>query len=1143
MKKNITLIALAILLAGLSNFWLFRQTQAQIDSFTFFIPFRTDVLDDHFNAGHAPLNLIDDDIETTISIAIQKSNTRVNFDHWEDGPEADLTSPVQPSSEIWGDGNAANGIPPGFGLTDADDVLISGDIIVLTNTVTLPRDPATLFFDGGDILTSVGGAVAVTLAVWPIHAPAPPTIGPLYAGAWELYPTNRWGQEYTIPIGEDLAAQRAGFTIVTLNVQAVLDNTTVTFNPPGGPITTAQLNRGEQLTTPRAATNIGLKITADAPIQVHVFAANPASTYEARAYTIIPEPDWSDDLLAPRSSDGDFWLYNPDNNPLPITVTSFTSTTTITIPARSTTNYPPTGLSAATGLRFTSDDGRPFYGLAAIDETDAQDWGYTLLPVKLLAAQTLIGWAPGNNNKPPGPVPTGSGNESPVYVTAATTATLILDYKNDPPTLSKTFTITPLHEIPITDPHDFDMTGAFLSTVNRTPFLAVWGQAENAPPALPSIDVGTSIVPLPDLGITKVAGPLHEDVDCTGTITLDDILQYTLTYYNNTLDPVTAVNVEDFLSPDVEYVPNSAKVIEGPSLGPVPDAGASLFPLDEGGLVVGDLPILQSGSIVFDVRITGSTDIITNTAKVRSLDIPLDVDSAVTHTPLVTKTSPLYQIDKTLVAPTNGIVSAGDLVTYTVAITNSSPMSASNTITNFTLQETYNDGYLTFRTAIPTPTVTATGVITWSDLTTTFGDLVPGATFNLTIAFEVAATPASPITITNVTSGIQPARSDGTLLPTCRDRATLHILPALLGLQKTFQPLTNLSCTRSVNLNDIIQFRLDYENPTPNLFTNVFIEDNLSSAITYISNSTLLNGVPIPDDDGATPFPLDEGGYNIGQISTSQTGFLTFEAQVNNTAAEIKNRAEANSADLPPGSNLVGSGEVVVFTPPTAITEQVVVIDIELIDPPNGFAASGDVARFAVEITNTSAVTITTLHLEDIFEQAHLTFRSADPPPRVEPGLITWDDLTRDLGDLPPGETFNLSITFDVGPIPANVTNTANRITLREAMLSDGTNIQACGANANLGFYSSTPTPTSTPYDDERNTPTPSSSQNVTPPAALTTTPLPFPSPLPTSTVFPVVLLPETGYRPAIEQALLSLIVLVGLGIWVISRLNRRRRR
>ena len=93
-------------------------------------------------------------IHTVVGMSLSMNDTVIYYDHWEDGLEPDLSSatPTQASTEIWGDGNAANGCAPNVNgvpvtCTDGNDVLGVGDVVILENDV--PTDTRT---DPPDIL-------------------------------------------------------------------------------------------------------------------------------------------------------------------------------------------------------------------------------------------------------------------------------------------------------------------------------------------------------------------------------------------------------------------------------------------------------------------------------------------------------------------------------------------------------------------------------------------------------------------------------------------------------------------------------------------------------------------------------------------------------------------------------------------------------------------------------------------------------------------------------------------------------------------------------------------------------------------------------------------------------------------------------
>jgi uncharacterized repeat protein (TIGR01451 family) len=762
----------------------------RIDAFTFYIPYNSNNMAAQFNAGSNTPQIVDTlSIETIISIAVNQDGAVVYYDQWEDGLEADLTLRTQFSTLVWGDGDPTNnstgvaGVQP-VGIP-ANDILTSGTIITLRDIVpNVGRGtPPAIYFDGGDALTSLGGAVAVSTSFWTAPQDIPNGIpGILFTDAWELYPTNRWGMDYIIPIGQNVnrdgPGNRGEFQVVGLNVQAVENATQVIvdLNDDGIAEYTQPLDQGEQLSL-LSGVLAGTRVRASGPVQVQLFASDPDSTWEARGFTEVPFEQWTNDYLAPRASDGDFWLYNPGGSPLVITVQPAAGPpTTITIPARGTARYlataPPfddnnaddTDMSGVTGLRFTSVGGGVFYGIASLDTADAQDWGYDLLPVANLTTQTLVGLGLGNNNSPPGPGNGGTGLELRVYVSAITNTTVFVDYDNDG-VADAQFPVPALQEVAITDPTDFDMTGAFLFTQDGTPFAAAWGQDESATVALPSIDAGTSIVPLRSLTLQKTF-TLLTDVDCTGTISVGDAVRFQLDYINDSATLLTTVTVSDTLPTALTYITNTTTQNSAPV---ADNSGPSPYPLDGTGLNAGSLTGFSSGVLTYDANVNNSSAVIINRASANSPSLPLQGDAVTIFVPTGSIT-PLLQITETLIDPVSGPINVGQVVTFNLTITNT----GSTTITSLPLEETFNASDLTFRSSTPAPDITSTGVITWTDLTTTLGDLLPNSTVSLTLSFTVNQVPATGNT-TLVATVRDALRQNSPVPLTCSSNASLGL--------------------------------------------------------------------------------------------------------------------------------------------------------------------------------------------------------------------------------------------------------------------------------------------------------------------------------------------------------------------------------
>jgi hypothetical protein len=92
---------------------------------------------------------------------------------------------------------------------------------------------------------------------------------------------------------------------------------------------------------------------------------------------------------------------------------------------------------------------------------------------------------------------------------------------------------------------------------------------------------------------------------------------------------------------------------------------------------------------------------------------------------------------------------------------------------------------------------------------------------------------------------------------------------------------------------------------------------------------------------------------------------------------------------------------------------------------------SGESVSFTIRITNTGDTTIQVLPLRDLYDTGHLFFVEATPAANssINDGQIDWSDLTMALGDLPPGATGTVVVSFIAGPDTSQLPNseTINR--------------------------------------------------------------------------------------------------------------------
>jgi len=218
---------------------------------------------------------------SAFSVVITAPGTILYYDQWEDGYEVNLQAPVQSTTQIWGDGNDANGIPPGY-VHDPTN-FTAGTVLTLTNNLTIPRNPSTILFDGGDRLAATK-AIVVSRASWA----NPP--GTVLACAVEVPATIDYGTKFVAPVGEDVSANSM-FQYAGLFVMAGSDGTTVIIDPDGPlgaavPVTNI-LNRGESYQY-NGGIKKGATVVASKGVQVHLATGNIGANYESRWFRLYP---------------------------------------------------------------------------------------------------------------------------------------------------------------------------------------------------------------------------------------------------------------------------------------------------------------------------------------------------------------------------------------------------------------------------------------------------------------------------------------------------------------------------------------------------------------------------------------------------------------------------------------------------------------------------------------------------------------------------------------------------------------------------------------------------------------------------------------------------------------------------------------
>ncbi len=282
------------------------------------------------------------------------------------------------------------------------------------------------------------------------------------------------------------------------------------------------------------------------------------------------------------------YVFNP--NPTAMTVTFYDNTSTLgpyTLPpkgARALTELSGTYLRNNSGVRITGD--QLFWGIVAIDYLGtAHDWGFSLVPSRMLKNEYYIPWSPTDLNSPGG-----SGtNGSPIWITPLLDNTFVEVDFNSTGTINTSNTLNTRQVWRVYDTTDRDNAGTYVRASG--PLAISYGEAPEAPVNSPGLDLGYAVLPLAQDFIDPII-----TLDMQGSATAvpstggNATLEATFTAGN--YDDVAVLGYSVRFPSGITYVPGSAVLL-------LPD-GSSYAPAAPSDTTAGGVRTL---SFVFDESI------------------------------------------------------------------------------------------------------------------------------------------------------------------------------------------------------------------------------------------------------------------------------------------------------------------------------------------------------------------------------------------------------------------------------------------------------------------------------------------------------------------------------------------------------------
>lgn len=347
-------------------------------------------------------------------------------------------------------------------------------------------------------------------------------------------------------------------------------------------------------------------------------------------------------------------------------------------------------------------------------------------------------------------------------------------------------------------------------------------------------------------------------------------------------------------------------------------------------------------------------------------------------------------------------VLAGDLLTYTLAVTNDGPSLARAV----RVMDGLPPG-VTFVSATPAQS-SGPNPLRWD-----LGDLAPGESRTLAVVVRVNRSAPSGIITNNATVSSQ------TPDPTPEDNsasAPSRVVKPILSLSKQSTDLNG----PPLEPRDQVRYTLILTNSGDAPATGVVVTDPIPANTTYVAGSAVTSQGSVSGPD-----PLV---WNLGTVPPNRVITMSFvvAAGVLPNGTQILNQATASAAEVDP---ITAQDTTQPMT-----TQPGIAVAKELVSPSPAYL-TGEIT-YRIRITNTGNTVLTAIPLVDDYDARYLFFVRATPPPdQIDPvgGSLSWADLTAIYGDLWPGQAVTVEVVMLARAITPSGERAINRVSVQGA--------------------------------------------------------------------------------------------------------------
>jgi len=452
-----------------------------------------------------------------------------------------------------------------------------------------------------------------------------------------------------------------------------------------------------------------------------------------------------------------------------------------------------------------------------------------------------------------------------------------------------------------------------------------------------------------DLAVAKTDSP---DPVIAGTD-----LTYTITVTNNGPDDATGVSVSDPLPDGVTY--SSSSATQGSY-----DDGTGVWSV--GGLANGESATLT----IFLTVNSSTTEPLANSATVSAdeHDPNTGNNSATANTTV--HTSADLRVTKTVDTSTPN---EGELVEYTITVTNDGPSDATSVV----LTDTLPSG-ITYNSFSTTQGSYDDGTGRWS-----VGDLPDGNAATLTL-YAIVNGGTAGSTITNTTDDLSASQADPNAANN-QDSAAFTVQSADLTVNKSVD-------SPKPNEGDTIRYTITITNNGPDTADNIVLTDTLPGGVTYVTHDT-----------SQGTYSNVTGRWEVGSLLTETATTLTIDATVDegtggSTITNITAGLSADQADPTPGNNQ-GSAAFTVKSADLAVTK------VGSPDP----VIAGTALTYTITVTNNGPDDATGVSVSDPLPDGVTYSSSSATRGSYDDGTGLWS-----VGELANGESATLTIFLTV---------------------------------------------------------------------------------------------------------------------------------